>query len=262
MRLSHTAALGVVQGLTEFLPISSDGHLSLLQILWKMGPGMLTLDIWLHVGTLFSILVYFRNDWLALWNALSRGDSPEGMWTRRDIVLIVVANVPTALIGLLLKGSVDSAVTSMAAVGLGFLVTAVFLSWGQRRLSMGPGALPRTPFWHAALIGVVQGLAVWPGWSRSGTTIATALLLGWSGERAARFSFIIAVPAIMGATLLNALDTSLQIDGATGLGMAVSFGVGCLALSILMRSLSLKKLWPFALYCFCLSAVSFWFSIP
>jgi undecaprenyl-diphosphatase len=185
----RAALLGLVQGLTEFLPVSSDGHLALFQA--AFGEGSLALDVALHAGTLLSMLLFFRSDLVRLLAGLtSRTDDEPRALERRRLLLIVIATVPTGLIGLGLKHTVERLSMSLVAAGLGFLITAAFLLAGERRGRREGGlSLRDIPLWHPVLIGLAQGAAVWPGWSRSASTIGLALVLGWRWDDAGRFSF-------------------------------------------------------------------------
>jgi undecaprenyl-diphosphatase len=264
MDTSWTAALGAVQGLTEFLPVSSSGHLAAAEIaaphLGFAGAGgeePLLLGILLHVATLAAVLVYYRR---AVWDAirgagrvvaaLSRGTARTAVAgdDGANLALAIgVGTVPTGAIGLTLEGPTAGIAGSPAALGLCFLACALILGatrwWngGARRLD-----------WKAALVvGIVQGVAVLPGISRSGATIAAGLALGLPREEAVRFSFLLSVPAIAGAALLE-IDPSALAAGADlpaiGAGCAVAFAVGFLALALLRRIVRGGRLWLFAPY--------------
>ncbi len=245
----YILALAVLQGVAEFLPISSSGHLvigkALLKSWWPgevSEAGGMQLEVALHVGTLGSILVVYLKD---LWNL------------RRDprlCLLIVVASIPAGAIGLTLKKSLEPMFHSPAVAGVGLLVTAAFLLLGQYLVSEKYTERDQ-PFWSAFLIGCFQAVALVPGISRSGSTIAGGLLMGLHRPSAATFSFLMAVVAVGGAALLEAKD--LVLDGAPLAyapgpllaGMGVSFVVGVIALKILIRVVSRGRLHWFAYYC-------------
>jgi len=253
--MTESIFLGVVQGLTEFLPVSSDGHLTLAQTLFDVAHASLALDVALHAGTLLAMIVFFRKDILRIIiGVLSKEATPERAEERKRAVFVIVATVFTAIVGFSLKAYVEASVASFGPVAFGFLVTAAFLAGGEwKLLKGGPGRPLRSiPLWHLIVLGLVQGAAVWPGWSRSGSTIAVALLLGWKWEEAGRFSFVIAIPATFGALLLLSGDIA-EIDPTQAIaGATTAFFVGLLSLWLLMRFLAAKKLWPFALYTFAL----------
>jgi undecaprenyl-diphosphatase len=250
----QSVVLGVVQGLTEFLPISSDGHLAVFRHLLKVpaeGAQALALDVALHAGTFCSLLLFFRQDLTRLFQGVfSREATLLRAEERRRMGLIIVATVATALVAFPLKDSVEVCNTFLPAAGVGFLMTTLFLmlgEWGgQDRQRLG---VMEAPWMDALILGLVQGLAVWPGLSRSGSTLGLALLLRWRWDEAGRFCFLMALPAVGGALLLEAKDMAgLPHMGAVLAGVVVSFLTGLLALNILMRFLAARRLWPFALY--------------
>jgi undecaprenyl-diphosphatase len=247
--------LGAVQGVTEFLPISSDGHLVVTQALLKTA-GLasaterdhLHFDVVLHVGTLLAIVLVFWRELLALVTHPRRAG------------LVVLASIPAAVVGLTVKNHIEKAFQSPLMAGVGFLVTALFLFLGHRagsilaRFGREPRSLEKITAGDAMLIGGAQALAILPGVSRSGSTIATGVLLGISREAAAVFSFLMAVPVIGGAILLIAKDIA-QGEGKIGrwdvaaVGTVVSFLVGVVALKWLLRVLSRGGLIGFSVYC-------------
>jgi undecaprenyl-diphosphatase len=249
----YTLILGMVQGLTEFLPVSSSGHLALLQIFFDFrSPGLLAFDLLLHCATMLAVLIFFRNDIVHLAAQWFGGvASPEARasegWTTGWAVL--AGTVVTAMLAMPLKSAVESAMRSYIAVGAGFLATAGLLC-------LAP-LLPernRTLSIRAALVvGVAQGLAVFPGISRSGATIMAALAMGIAAPDAFRFSFLMSVPAITGATLIESLKiTSPDLPDGWLIGAAAAFFLGILSLTLLRR-LVLSGRWAyFGFYCFLL----------
>ncbi len=261
MSLMDAIILGVVQGLTEFLPISSSGHLVLGQHLLKAsGPG-LAFDVVLHLGTLVSVLIYFRRDLLELLQAFT-GDG-DGPW-RRVGLLILLGTVPTALIGVLFKEPLEAMFSSVRVVAVMLCVTGLVLFLAER---VGRTHRPLFDIQRvdALLIGLVQGISIIPGLSRSGSTIATGLLLGIEADAAARFSFLLSIPAILGAVVLQSGD----IVGQTMDGSAVAFVAGFLtsavsgwwAIGILLKFLKWKRLTIFSIYCWLVAAVAFWATV-
>jgi len=257
-------ALGAIQGATEFLPVSSSGHLAASQMLLAAGENggdrwaqPLALEVLLHAATLLAVIAVYRREVLgavcgagrALAGA-ARGDL--GALLERDddanlAVAIAVGSVPTAAIGLLMRDPAAAVSQSPLGLGLAFLGCALLLAasrwWrgGSTRLS-----------WRAALIvGAVQGIAVIPGISRSGATIATALALGLGREEAARFSFLLSAPAIVGAAVLELDAASLASSGLAGpcsVGAIAAFAVGAACLVALLRLVRAGRLWLFAPY--------------
>lgn len=271
--LLQAIALGVVQGLTEFLPVSSSGHLVLAQAAFgddfDFADQAVAFDLVLHVGTLLPVLWFYRRE-LGNMIAASCSDlSSLGRlgvpgWLRADqdrytAFLVVVGSVPTALIGLLFKDVFERLFHSVAAVCMALLVTGALL-WSTRRSGGGDRSTSELSVRTALAIGTIQGLAITPGISRSGSTIALGLLLGLDRETAARFSFLLSIPAICGAVLL-VLKDGLSFTGAAPQALAAGFTsammVGYLALVMLValvRRGGLHRfsyyLWPAALVAF------------
>jgi len=232
------ALLGMIQGITEFLPISSDGHLALAELLWGMKDTGLTLNVMLHVGTLFATLILLRSKafgaLFAGLRALLRPSLFRESSAARDAGVVILASLPTAAIGLVLRDAVERWTESPLIIGLGFLVTALALV-STRFLRARDAEQPN--LLGALLIGAAQGLAVLPGISRSGLTITTALWLGVRPDRAFELSMLMSLPAVLGATLLEAPHAwrASGMIGPAAIGAAVAFGVGLIALGLLRR---------------------------
>lgn len=253
--------LGVVQGATEYLPVSSSGHLVIFQHLFGLTEPALLFDIILHVATLLVVLGYYRRDIVDLtrqsiaalthlaggasWSATQK-ESP-GF---RLAWLIVVGTFPTALIGITLQDTFESLFGSLRIVGFMLWVTGLILL-STRFATRGGREIGEMKLADALLIGVVQGLAITPGISRSGSTIAVALLLGVQRETAARYSFLLSVPSIVGALLLKIGDAGDGIGvGATALGFVAALVSGYFCLVFLVQIVRRGKLAWFAPYCF------------
>ncbi len=229
----ETGVLGVLQGLTEFLPVSSSGHLALGQMAFGLKDAGLTLNVTLHAGTLLATVLVL---WSRFAAAVKEGTlalaSPArfvGTTGGRDALFVVIASVPTAVIGLLLRDAVARWTASPMAVAIGLGATSVLLAT-SRWAPPGPREVPA--WWGAALVGVAQGLAVMPGLSRSGTTICVALWLGVRPQRAFELSMLASVPAVLGAVLVEvpaALSSPVGL-GAPLAGAVIAFGVGIGAL--------------------------------
>lgn len=270
MTYLQAVTLGLIQGLTEFLPVSSSGHLALTQTLWKLQPdssAMLWFDVCSHLGTLVAVGVVFAGTFGRFAGRLRRECSlcfvgPRVGW--RIVALTVAASIPTAIIGLVFKNDLQAAFGKPTWIGVGLLVTGGLL-WSTDRAPRPRRGWRRFAWWRAALVGVAQGVAILPGISRSGSTIGCAMLLGLKRRWAAQFSFLIAIPAIVGATLLEFADLrSLPADsmgraGPVLLGSAVAMLSGYAALRILLRIVQRAKLHLFAYYCWAMGAtVIFW----
>lgn len=243
--------LGIVQGIAEFLPVSSSGHLVIVDHLLfpdadlSQSAEKLELNIALHLGTLFSILVVYRKD---LWAIL---------YQPRQMAAIVIATIPIVIIGLTLKDQIESAFNTPLIAGCGLLVTATLLfltRFFQREESdfAGNGASPS--LFKAVLIGAFQAIAIVPGISRSGSTITGGLLVGLTNTSAARFSFLIAIPAISGAAILSGkdmLEEGKPIENLMPLfvGLVTAFIVGLVSLNWLLKLITKGRLHWFAPYC-------------
>ncbi|MDA1015383.1 MAG: undecaprenyl-diphosphate phosphatase [Planctomycetota bacterium] len=250
--------LGVVQGIAEFLPISSSGHLvisaALLDVIngtdgTNLDDGGIKLNVALHVGTLFSILAIYRRDLIPLL---------------RDVKLvtaIVVATIPIVIVGFTFKDQLKSAFDSPLMAGCGLLITACVLAVGQR-LEHGNLELDQFSNQRALIVGVFQAVAILPGISRSGSTISGGMISGLNRDAAAKFSFLIAIPAISGAAVLELKDlfdpshTDSTSFTALGLGALTAFVVGFFSLNLLLRLVSQGRLHWFVIYCACAGAAT------
>jgi undecaprenyl-diphosphatase len=227
--------LGVLQGLTEFLPVSSSGHLVLFQQFFDVGTDHILFDLVLHLGTLVPVLWFYRSEVKSMVVDFVAGDQP--LTQRRGVQLagLVVASIPTAAIGLLFQDLFEALFSTPSLLVITFSITGVLL-WAAGRFDRSERARPLT--WKLALaLGLAQGLAITPGISRSGTTIAVALMLGLPREEAARFSFLMSIPAISGAVLLKLKDVdpgAISVAPMVVGGTAALF-VGYLALTLLVR---------------------------
>ena len=249
MNTWEAVLLGVVQGLTEFLPVSSSGHLVVGQALLGIELPGVAFEVAVHFATLVSVLVAYRRRVGALMRGSVRLDP--GTW--RYLGLIALANVPAAAVYFLLGDVVEAAFETPAAAGVAFLVTGGVL-WSARaamRRAPAPFSWARGPG-VAVLIGVAQAFALFPGISRSGSTVVAALWLGVESDDAAEFSFLMSVPAILGATLLQLLDAGASAPalGTAPLvfGAVAAAATGLLAIRIFLAVLRARSFHRFALY--------------
>ena len=252
MSILHAILLGILQGLTEFLPVSSSGHLAIAQHFLPgfEQPGVL-FDVLLHVGTILAVLIAFRREVWQLARAPFARDE-EARVGRRILFLLVVGSIPTAIIGLAFKDFFVSMFERITVVAAMLLVTGALLLWANWMQRRDGRKADRLTLWDALLTGVAQGCAVMPGISRSGATIAALLLRGVDGETAARFSFLLALPAVGGAALLSLKDLppgSFDALPAYLAGMAAAFVTGLLAIRWLLGVVRRRRLAGFALYC-------------
>jgi undecaprenyl-diphosphatase len=239
--------LAVVQGLTEFLPVSSSGHLVLLQSVMGGHEGDLFLDVVLHTGTLGSVLVVYRHDVLRLLR-LDRA-------ALGYVLALAVGTLPAVVVGLLLKDAIEAAFTAPVFAAVGLLLTGGLLLSTRATRDVqaleGPWQPSAPALWRALVIGTAQAIAICPGVSRSGSTIAASLWLGLPRAEAARFSFLLSVPAIMGALVLQLVDGDLATrTDPVGLMLAAlaAFAVGLLAIRWTRLAVIQRHFWKFALY--------------
>jgi undecaprenyl-diphosphatase len=242
--------LGLVQGLTEFLPVSSSGHLVLFQRLFGLSGGVLSFDIAVHLATLVAVFAIFRKD---IWQMIRHP-------TSKLTLLVIVGTIPTAVIGFALKKTVESLFESGRTLGVEFIATGLILLVAEA-LAKGRGkakGLEETTYLDAAVVGTAQGLAILPAVSRSGLTLAGSLACGMEREFALKFSFVMSIPPILGAGLLDAKDL---VDAGTGLGLPVLplvLGVvaaavsGYFAIRFMLKVFAKASLKWFAFYVFVL----------
>lgn len=257
--MMEAVLFGILQGVSEFLPISSSGHLALAGILFDVKDAGLTLNVLLHVGTLIATVIVLREHLAAAIVSGVRALAKPALFrtTRggQDAMFIVIASVPTAIIGFTLRDVVAIWTHSPLFVGLGFLITSVLLvSTHFAR----PGKVEHPSITAAALLGVCQGLAVAPGISRSGITIAAALFLGVQRGRAFELSMLMSVPAVLGAALLElpASMDDLEAPLSAFLGAAVACVAGVGAMSLLRRTVVGGSFPWFALWVFPLAVAT------
>jgi undecaprenyl-diphosphatase len=264
MTLFEALLLGLVQGITEFLPVSSDGHLALATMLLGKDPAGdsgIVFDLVVHLATMLAVCIRFRRELWELRAALVPGEG--GILARRVVLLVFAASVPTAIVGLLIKDTAEWAFGVPVLVGLGFLGTSFGLGVSLLLLRRRPGRPAEEPVpgraWadlesirvrDAVAVGIAQGLAPWPGLSRSASTIAAAVACGVRPGTAARFSLLASLPAIGGAFLLKIHEAG----GHAGplppllLGFLVAGVVGYFAIGWLISIARSARLGWFALY--------------
>jgi len=254
--LFYLILLAVVQGLTEFLPVSSSGHLVLLH--WPAGfDGDVFLDVVLHVGTLLAVLAVYRRE----VRRLLVFDAPAVQY----VVALAVGTLPAVVVGLFLKDAVEALFSNPRAAAAALVATGfILLSTRRSRsdvLRVPGGWHPVAPPLHKALIiGCAQALAIVPGISRSGSTIAASLWLRLARDEAARFSFLLSVPAIAGALVLHLLHGDIASEAGTVslvLGAFVAFLVGLVAVKLTALLVVQRHFWKFAFYCIPVGIIAF-----
>jgi undecaprenyl-diphosphatase len=254
----QAAVLGAVQGLTEFIPISSSGHLVIVPALfdWPRQQGV-AFEVLLHTASLLALLIYFSGDLLDLVRGFRQRDRD----SVRLGILLLIGSVPAGLAGLLLSDYFEAQYEDAAGAALQLLITAAILvaaeqalRYHERKRARHGTPLRTIPDMNAidaGAVGVGQAVAIIPGISRSGATIAAALSLGITREDAARFSFLLAIPALIGATVLEVpkLGDSEITLGAGIAGFVLSLVSSYVAIAGLIRYLRTRTLYPFAAYC-------------
>ncbi len=260
----ESCLLGLVQGLTEFLPISSSGHLVIFQTILGIEGATFFFDLLLHFGTLGAVVVVYRQDFIHLvkrlysWRALP----DKGIEERRDSwfrdedlrlwAMILTGSVPTFILAFLFHAPVEKAFHTSGVVGISLLLTGLLLVITRWIKGEGRG-IQRMRIVDALVIGIAQGIAVVPGISRSGITIVTGLARGLKGDVAARFSFLLSVPAIVGAIAFNVWHQG-GVNGSFGLtveliGCVTAFFTGILAMKVVIGLVNSGRLYVFSFYC-------------
>jgi len=256
MPIYQAVVLAIIQALTEFLPVSSSGHLIVVPKLLGWNDGGLTFDIALHAGTLVAIIIYFFRDWVQIIGqglGLNIGHNPELKANPRLLWLFVVGSIPAGIVGVVFGKQAESSWRDLYLIGSMLIVIGVFM-WIAERASKGDKLLSKVGWGDAIVIGTAQALALVPGTSRSGITISTGLFRGFTRETAARFSFLLGTPAIAGAALKGAWD--IHKAGGIAPDMRMPFLVGTLLSAVLgavviayfLRYLRRHSLMPFVYY--------------
>ena len=241
MNILQALILGIVQGLTEFLPISSSGHLALLQNYF--GEVSVGFDVVLHFATLLAILVYFAKDIVFMARDFFSFDiRREGF---RTAVFLVIATIPIVIVGWFFRNLIYSFFSNLYVVAMGFIISGMFLftaSFSREKRKINAG--------NSFLIGISQALALIPGVSRSGATVSTGILAGISREKAIRFSFLLAIPAIFGALIVNLSDLFISNISVSVVlvGFLAAFLAGLLAIFIFVKFLNIRRFRILAYY--------------
>ena len=284
MSILQAILLGIVQGIAEFLPVSSSGHLAIIQNIFHIETdGGLFFDIMLHLGTLVAVIVVYRKDILRMlvetihmcgdliynlksfiqnqrqYSALRYRRIIKNNY-RKFVVLVLVSTIPTGIIGYIGKGLVEKANATLIVPGVCLLLTAVLLVVAE--LCEDGHKIPKDiSYTNGFLIGAAQGCATLPGLSRSGTTIAACLMSGYDKRFAVRYSFIMSIPAILGAAVLEIKDIGSETISAgiviNGLiGAVVAGCVGYVCIKTMLKVVRRKKFRGFAIYCFIIGMVA------
>jgi undecaprenyl-diphosphatase len=284
MTVLQAILLGIIQGITEFLPVSSSGHLAILQNIFHIETeGSMFFDIMLHVGTLVAIFVVYWKDILRMivetinicidlignlkiWIANRRDDEALRYKRiihnnyRKFVVLVIVSTIPTAVIGYAAKSLVSAASETLIVPGVCLLLTGVLLMVADYTES--GTKIPRdVSYSNGFFIGIAQGISTLPGLSRSGTTITACLLSGFDRRFAVKYSFIMSIPAVLGAAVLEIKDAAAEsmsfgLVGCSILGAVVAGLVGYVCIKVMLAVVRKKKFKGFAIYCFALGLIA------
>jgi undecaprenyl-diphosphatase len=251
MNLIQAIILGIIQGITEFLPISSSGHLVLMQKIFGITEPTLVFDTSVHLGTLIAVFAVFKDD---IMNLLKK-PFQKLTW------LLIAGTIPTGIIGILFKDTFEQMFHTGSTLGFEFIITGVVILWSGI-LKSGRKGIKETSYFDAAFIGVMQGLAIMPAISRSGLTISGALFRNLDRNFAARFSFLLSIPAILGAAVFQVKDM-MEVGGGTGgIGMGALIAgslaaaiAGYMSIKFMLKILNEGKLKYFSYYVFALGAL-------
>jgi undecaprenyl-diphosphatase len=264
--------LGVVQGLTEFLPVSSSGHLVLLQKMTGIDSPALLFDICVHVGTLLAVLLFFYKDIVSMIVSICKapGKIKNSSWQSvkddpqmQMVLFIIVGTIPTGLMGLFFRKQADILFGSISLVGGMLIITGCFLLV-TRFAQHGNRSIKDMTLWEALFLGFIQGLAIIPGISRSGATITAALLIKMDRPVAGRFSFLLSIPSILGALVLELKEPvgdPVFSYPMIFIASMVSFFVGYIALRILLNVVDKGRLYYFSPYCMAIGGLTILSSI-
>ena len=276
MNVLKAILMGVLQGLTEFLPVSSSGHLGLLKGLFGLDNGSILFDILLHFATLVSIIAVFYKDILklivefggmcrdifhniaALGKSLSDGKDPQYARVicnsyRKFVLMLVISTIPTGIIGVFMKDIVEYTSANLLVTGVCLICTGLILALSDF-LADGNKKLKEAGYWDAFAIGGAQGIATLPGLSRSGCTIVAGILCGLDRKFAAKYSFIMSIPAVLGALVLELFDIGSESISAGDvgcyiIGMIIAAVIGYIALRLIMNIIVSRYFKYFAIYC-------------
>ncbi|MGE0823970.1 MAG: undecaprenyl-diphosphate phosphatase [Candidatus Binatia bacterium] len=257
--------LGVLQGFTEFLPISSSGHLVVAHALFPQfsQPGVL-FDATLHMGTLVAVCLYFRKDLWQMGVSLFAPPSEETATNRRLLWLVIAGTIPTVIIGLLFRKQFEAMFTDLRGTGIWFVITGVLLFLTDRVTAQGR-KLSAMGTLDAVAIGITQGLSIIPALSRSGSTIAAGVFLGLERELLVRYSFLLSIPAVLGAFLLEVVAHRHEIAQgfdvfAYSLGTLAAAIVGYWSIAVLLSMTRSRRLSIFGVYCCLIGIFAFFWA--
>lgn len=283
MSLLEAIIMGLIQGITEFLPVSSSGHLALFQIAFELDEVGLLFDCLLHLGTLIAVFAVYYKD---IWKMICAGFAIIGDFFanigvvfshltgkkeipyrrvisnsyRKFVMLVIVSTIPTGVIGIAASDLIEYASTVLIVPGICLIITSVLLFIADR-CKEGSKTPKHVSYTNAFVIGMCQGVATMPGISRSGTTITACLLSGFDRKFAVKYSFIMSIPAILGSLVLQLFKIEdLNLDATQwlyyGIGTAVAAIVGYICIKIMLYVVKQKKYTFFSIYCLIVGVIS------
>ncbi len=254
MSIVQTIILAIIQGIGEFLPISSSAHLIIVPFLFNLKEHSLSFDVALHFGTLIAVLlVYFKDWWNLFKGAFNKVVHKKNSFNNKMFWFLVIATIPGALIGKLFEEPIENVLRSnyvLIALALGIMGILIYIGdkWASKKYKGKETEFKNLTLKQTFIIGLSQALAVIPGFSRSGTTILTARLMGVSRSAAAKFTFLLSVPIIFGATILKLPDMIAGFDIYLIIGILVSAIVGVLSIKFLLKYIKTHDFAIFAYY--------------
>jgi undecaprenyl-diphosphatase len=253
LNILHSILLGIVQGFTEFLPVSSSGHLVIFTKIFNEAPNV-PFDIMLHIATMLAVCIYFAKDIYQIIKSFLK------KWDLNDPhfklgLLIIVASVPTAIIGYSLSDYFEAMFSSLMSVGAFLILTGALITLAESYGKAKKG-IKKMSFLDSIIIGIAQGCAIAPGLSRSGTTISASLLLGLERSFAARFSFLLSIPAIFGASIFKSKAILSGINIGVIAGFIAALISGYIAIWLFVRIIQKNNILGFAYYCFVAGGLS------
>lgn len=255
--------LGILQGLTEFLPVSSSGHLVLAEaLLPNLARSGVVFEVTLHIGTLVAVCIYFWKDlWGMVLSFFSSAQDEETVNNRRLAWLVIAGTIPTGIIGVLFRKQFEAMFNDLYGAGIWFIITGLLLLVTDRVAIKGR-ELPVMNMLDAMIIGIAQGLAIIPALSRSGSTIAAGIFLGLDRALLVRYSFLLSIPAVAGAFVLEIISHRHELlQGfdpiAYGIGAFAAGIVGYWSIAVLLNMTRSRRLSVFAYYCFVIGVFTF-----
>jgi undecaprenyl-diphosphatase len=269
MSIFRAIILGIVQGATEFLPVSSSGHLVIFPVIFRWPEPTLSFSISLHMGTFLAVLIYYFKDVVNLikgfFAMFKKFRTPEEMLYLKLFWLLVIAFTPAALLGIFLKNEIEISFSSPRIVSYFFFFTALILFMASFDFNKYAKSMQKASFRNAIIVGLMQIFALFPGISRSGMTISGGVFSGLKREDAARFSFLLSIPTILGAGIFELKDAlNVSVSHVTGIeifwGFLFSFIVGIISIRFFFSLVRKTKFYVFAFYCVIIGFVGLLFA--